>query len=291
MSNGIREAIVAPLGLPDRCGEDIRYDQVYARIQEAARSDREDLALGVWERELKKSDWPAVVELCIDVLCHRSKDLQVAAWLAEAWLHTEGPEGVADGLEVFVELASTYWDDIHPRPHDGDIDLRLRPCIWLAGCFEQWVLGLAAANATGQNDVPALSAGQQIDVLDRFEREWSRLEEILVRRLGDAAPAFSSLREIISARRANLRFAMGSAEPAEPGARSMAGGAQDIGSREAAYGALREIAAYLSRAEPHSPAPMIMQALVAWRDCSFQELLEKLPDGAMYELNKLFRQG
>jgi len=64
-------------------GEDLRGSPLFREIQEARRADDPTLPQGPWERDLKKADWEKVAVLTRDAIARRSKDLQLAAWMAE----------------------------------------------------------------------------------------------------------------------------------------------------------------------------------------------------------------
>ncbi|MFT7620845.1 MAG: type VI secretion system protein ImpA [Myxococcota bacterium] len=112
-------------------GESLRYDPVYAAIKEARRAD-DKLPRGVWKQELKESDWRAVARLSKKALQDKSKDLQIAAWLTEGWLHVRGWPGLRYGLELCLRLCETFWDDgLHPNIDGEDLDYRLAPIVWM----------------------------------------------------------------------------------------------------------------------------------------------------------------
>lgn len=113
------------------CGEFLRYMEVYDKIREARREDDETLPQGVWKREVKKADWERVSQLCQDALKTRSKDLQIAAWLTEAWLHLDGMSGLAQGLDLILGLTRAYWNDLHPQIVKDSYDLRILPYEWV----------------------------------------------------------------------------------------------------------------------------------------------------------------
>ncbi len=113
------------------CGESLRYTEVYDHIREARREDNEKLPQGVWKTEIKKADWDRVSHLCQETLKHRSKDLQIAAWLTEAWLHLEGIGGLTRGLELILSLTRNFWDDIHPQMNKEGYELRIIPYEWM----------------------------------------------------------------------------------------------------------------------------------------------------------------
>lgn len=123
--------LLAPVPGEEPAGTSLRYDAVYPAIEEARREDDPTLPQGDWERPLKRSDWPQVERLCTDALTQRSKDLQLAAWLAESWLHRRGLQGLSDGLALVVGLCTQYWDTVHPRIEDGDVDYRTAPFVWI----------------------------------------------------------------------------------------------------------------------------------------------------------------
>ena len=64
--------------------------------------------------EPKRADWAAVEALASETLTLRSKDLQVAAWLAESWVERRGFAGLAPGSVLLRELCARYWNDLHP---------------------------------------------------------------------------------------------------------------------------------------------------------------------------------
>ncbi len=123
-------ALLAPIPGLDPAGVSLRYETIYSNIAEARREEDPNLPQGDWQRELKKSDWHLVEQLCKQVLTQQSKDIQVAAWLTEAWLHLEGLDGLTRGLCLLECLCRDFWDGIHPRIEDGDIEYRVSPFEW-----------------------------------------------------------------------------------------------------------------------------------------------------------------
>lgn len=115
---------LAPVPGPDPGGELLRYEGTYDRIQEARRHDDRSLPQGIWQRDLKRADWARVEALCTAVLEGRSKDLQVSAWLLEAWMHLHGFAGAREGLAVIHALSRTFWDALHPRLTPDDPEAR-----------------------------------------------------------------------------------------------------------------------------------------------------------------------
>lgn len=112
-------------------GQDVRRAGDYDRIAEARRDENASLPRGVWVRDIKQADWELVERLCSDVLAKRSKDLKIACWLCEAWVHVHGFAGLAPGLALADGLCRGFWPDLHPPLEDGDLSARLAAFEWL----------------------------------------------------------------------------------------------------------------------------------------------------------------
>jgi type VI secretion system protein ImpA len=126
------DRLLAPVPGDDPTGPSARYDPVMAQIRVAREADDPSLPLGEWERPLKKADWPLVVKLCTQILSERSKDLQVAAWLTEAWIHLHQLDGLRAGTLLINGLLETYWKGVHPQQdEEGDYEARIAPLAWM----------------------------------------------------------------------------------------------------------------------------------------------------------------
>ncbi|WP_454907206.1 type VI secretion system protein TssA [Variovorax gossypii] len=137
-------AFLAPLDMDTTegpAGPSLRYDPVYARIREARTEEDASLPMGEWTRPLKKADWRAAEMLCTELLQRRSKDLQVAAWLTEAWLHRHGIDGLIAGARLLEGLVREFWEGVHPRiGDDGDADMRAAAFVWANDTLAQVLL-------------------------------------------------------------------------------------------------------------------------------------------------------
>src|SRR5262249_23039800 len=125
------DSLLAPISANEPTGESLRYEGTYDIVAGLRREDDPALEQGVWKTELKKADWPGVAQACVAALESRSKDLQLAAWLLESWIHLYGFAGIREGLHLVAELCDTYWDGLHPDVVDGDLDYRLAPIYWI----------------------------------------------------------------------------------------------------------------------------------------------------------------
>ena len=129
----LREDILAPIPGENPSGIDLRYDTkllIHDKIKENRRQD-DDAAQGDWQTERKTANFPVVVKIAQEALATTSKDLQVAAWLAEALLQTERYTGLRQGIQLCLDLMINFWDTVYPLIEDDDRELRARPIAWL----------------------------------------------------------------------------------------------------------------------------------------------------------------
>jgi len=125
------ESFLAPISEDAPAGESLRYEGTYDRVQEARRADDPTIPQGEWKTALKTADWRQVDSLCRDALTHKSKDLQIAAWLAEAWVELHGIRGLHVGLQLIVALADRFWESAYPVLEEDDASGRLAPVAWV----------------------------------------------------------------------------------------------------------------------------------------------------------------
>lgn len=91
----------APTGVPSR--DDPAYEALAAEFRK--------LELP----ELPAVDWFGAVNNASKILGEKSKDVMAGVYLAIALFEREGYDGFADGLTVLHDMASTYWDTMHPE--------------------------------------------------------------------------------------------------------------------------------------------------------------------------------
>jgi type VI secretion system protein ImpA len=134
----LREDLLTPIAGENPSGQDIRRDTkllLYDQIKEARRQE-DDLPQGDWQHERKLADYQLAAKLGQDALASTSKDLQIAVWVAEALLQTEGYAGLSQGLTLCHGLIATFWDSLYPPIEDGDLELRAAPLDWLGSALE-----------------------------------------------------------------------------------------------------------------------------------------------------------
>jgi type VI secretion system protein ImpA len=126
------ERLLAPVGGARPCGEDLAFSSEIDAIVRARQADDPSLEQGAWVTELKEADWKFVAKQCAQLIEQRSKDLQLAVWLAEAEARTGGLRGLADGLMLVAALCDRWWDGLYPLPDEDGHERRIGNLSWLA---------------------------------------------------------------------------------------------------------------------------------------------------------------
>jgi type VI secretion system protein ImpA len=126
------ERLLAPVGGARPCGEDLAFSVEIDAIVRARQADDPSLEQGAWVTELKEADWKFVARQCADLIAQRSKDLQLAVWLAEAETKTAGLRGLADSLMLVAALCDRWWDSLYPLPDEDGHERRIGNLSWLA---------------------------------------------------------------------------------------------------------------------------------------------------------------
>jgi type VI secretion system protein ImpA len=134
------EALLAPIPGDAPQGADIREDfsagSAYNRLRDA-RSEARDAERGKDAGDADARDpgplWRTVRELAVMTLAETSKDLEVAAWMTEAYVRSHGLSGLTAGALVMAGLAQRYWDVLFPLPDDYGMETRVAPVTGLNG--------------------------------------------------------------------------------------------------------------------------------------------------------------
>jgi type VI secretion system protein ImpA len=124
-------ALLAPISETSPCGEDMLFSRQFDAIQEARKHDDPSLEQGEWVIELKEANWPFVISECEKLLRESTKDLRLAVWLTDALASQRGFEGLADGYRLLTGLCQHHWNELHPLPEGGDIEMRVGNVAWL----------------------------------------------------------------------------------------------------------------------------------------------------------------
>lgn len=176
---GNLKTLLAPISESNPVGENLYYDPLYDQIKEARREDDPTLSQGVWQIELKKADWPLVENLCCHALLSKTKDLQIASWLVEAWIAMDQLEGIIKGINLIQGLSESYWDHIYPVMNDDDKERRLHMCEWLDTAFKHRLVMIPILE-NPLNSLPiTLADWMQANRLDTISKRSPERQKIL----------------------------------------------------------------------------------------------------------------
>jgi type VI secretion system protein ImpA len=124
----------APQGVDIR--EDFSSQSPYNRLRDA-RSDARDAEKMLDNGDPNAADpspmWRTVREIGLKTLKESTKDLEVAAWVTEAYVRSHGLAGLAAGASLIKGLTDQYWDSVFPLPDDYGVETRVAPITGLNG--------------------------------------------------------------------------------------------------------------------------------------------------------------
>jgi type VI secretion system protein ImpA len=291
------ERLLAPVSAEKPCGEDLAFSGEIDAIVRARQADDPSLQQGAWVTELKEADWKFVARQCAQLIETRSKDLQLAVWLAEACVRTAGLRVFGDSLLLTATLCERYWDGLYPLPDEDGVERRIGNLAWLAARIAPWLRGVALTegadgHALSDFDVARLQGGDALAKLEGARQRTSqafyanlmrdcehcaaaidRLEKSVDAVLQADGPSFSAARSALESLvmfiKPALKEALAAPTPAAGGAvvaapaqsSSAAGPPQ---SRAQALAQLRAVADYFRRTEPHSPVAYLADKAAHW---------------------------
>jgi type VI secretion system protein ImpA len=152
------ELLLQPISEYYPSGPPIRFNPIFTEIRLAREEDDPNLPMGVWERPLKRADWPMIAMRCKVILSRYAKDLQIAAWLTEAWSRQHGMGGFLHGLLVVDGLCKRFWETVHPQiDEDGDAELRVAPLEWLNRSLSMTIRIMVPLTGRGAGQVDRLT--------------------------------------------------------------------------------------------------------------------------------------
>ncbi len=166
-------AWLEPVPGPSPGGAPLRYDPSYELVR--AEIGKLESASGA------PVDWKALSVTAGDLLRTKSKDVLLAAVLGHALHATDGPAGLATGAALLAEMLDRYWDTMHPEPKR--LPARTSAVLWY---LEKTCAAIEASSRTWS-----------IEEVESVEVATRKLEEVVRARLGDRAPAFGPLRELL----------------------------------------------------------------------------------------------
>lgn len=178
-SMGNLKTLLAPISESNPVGENLYYDPLYDQIKEARREDDPTLSQGVWQIELKKADWPTVENLCCQALLSKTKDLQIASWLVEAWITMDQLDGIIKGISLIQGLSESYWDNIYPVMDDNDKERRLHMFEWLDTAFKNRLVMIPVLENPLNGSYVTLADWMQANRLDTVSKRSPERQKIL----------------------------------------------------------------------------------------------------------------
>ena len=218
MSEGVLdiEALLAPLADGDGAGEDLRPDYSPTSLYQRIRTQRNDARAG--ERAIDGGDpeanpaaiamaWREVKKLGIEAIGGKSKDFELACWMAEALVRVDGLPGLADAASVITGLCERYWDQGFPGLDSEDgLEDRGAPIGGLSG---------EGADGTLMASIRRYPLFQRADGSDGDLFTWQRAEETAAiadaerrqARIDSGVPDFDALQNEARASVGTLRAA------------------------------------------------------------------------------------
>jgi len=135
------EGLLAPLASGEGgVGEDLRTDfspaSPYQKLRDAraeARAEERAQDTAGEEEVVTPTAWREVKRLGLFCLGEKTKDFEIASWLAEAMVRLDGLPGLTDAARLIEGLADRYWEHGFPQPDDDGMESRASPLGGLAG--------------------------------------------------------------------------------------------------------------------------------------------------------------
>jgi len=169
------DTMLQPVSDESPSGENLRYSGLYDEITEARRAD-DDLNQGDWQTELKLADFRKVIDLAVDALTTKTRDLQIAAWLSEALIKQHGFAGLRDSMTLLKGLQVNFWDTLHPEIDEGDMEGRANAIAWFETQAAQVIQTIPFTGSKGYSfrdweDSKVFNFSDNIENLDPTEQE------------------------------------------------------------------------------------------------------------------------
>lgn len=287
------EALLAPIAPENPCGADLAFSAEVDEIARARLADDPSLEQGAWVTALKEADWKLVGKRCTGLIETRSKDLQLAVWLAEANARTGGMRGLAEGLELVAALCERYWDGLHPRADEDGYERRSGNLSWLASRIAPLVKAVPLAEGGAvtlqARDIARAKGPEAVAELDAARARarpafvqalqadgqaclaaLQELERVVDDKLGADGPGYSLGRAAVCDL---LDLIAPAAEPGVVDAPAPSAGIalspparidEQVTHRDQALAQLRQVAEFFRRTEPHSPVAYLADKAARW---------------------------
>jgi type VI secretion system protein ImpA len=121
-------------------GIDLRTDfsatSLYQKLRDARASARAEERAREAESDndgTEAAGWREVLAVGQKALTAHTKDFEIAAWLTEALVRSQGLSGLTAGARLLAGLCESYWDPGFPQPDEDGLEGRASPIGGLAG--------------------------------------------------------------------------------------------------------------------------------------------------------------
>lgn len=131
------EALLAPISEEAPAGTDPRSDtsanSLYYKIKDARNAARAAERAAVEMGGLSPDEWATVVDIAVEILSGHAKDLEVASWLIEGLVRSDGFEGLRDGLKLMSGIVREHWEQCFPELDEDGIEGKVAAVAGLSG--------------------------------------------------------------------------------------------------------------------------------------------------------------
>ena len=131
------DALLAPVSEEAPAGSDPRSDRrsdsLYYQVKDARNAARSEERGAVETGGATPEGWDTVVSTAVELLSSVGKDLEVAAWLLEALVRTEGFAGLRDGIKLVTGIVEKYWETCFPELDEDGIEGKVTAVAGLSG--------------------------------------------------------------------------------------------------------------------------------------------------------------
>ena len=134
-------ALLAPFAGGPPAGTDPRHDVTpnsrYFRLRDARADARAEERMADNDPSIQETGarhWKIVRDLAIQVLTEGGKDIEIAAWLAESLVRSDGLDGLTISARLLQGLIERFWNDgVYPALDEDGPETRLAAIAGLSG--------------------------------------------------------------------------------------------------------------------------------------------------------------
>jgi type VI secretion system protein ImpA len=144
------DQLLSAVSEEEPAGSDLEYDPLFGEMERAAEG-KEEQQFGDTIIPAEAPDWRELKKKSLEVAA-KSRDLRAAVHLTRALIHTDGFDGLADGLALIKGYLDNYWESVHPQldPDDAnDPTQRINTLINICDPFDY---------LAGINKIPVVSS-------------------------------------------------------------------------------------------------------------------------------------